>query len=220
MSEKPVSDEEMIATARSHGWDPPIRLRNLQGKIIPTYALEALKVAVLAERRVKELERLLTEAMDRNVDRHARIAELERELAGVAADRGDQVRRKRETRAILTARAEAAEAKLAEANAVIDGYGRKEPPIVTGALDAQAEAERRMYAMRDERDAAEAKLASVMERVGEAYEALHETSHYAHFDRQGTAGANCPACLAAIRVRDGLRSALAVPWIGGEEPKP
>jgi hypothetical protein len=42
------------------------------------------------------------------------------------------------------------EARLREAEGVIDGYAQDEPPIVRGALDAQAEAESKYFAVKAE----------------------------------------------------------------------
>lgn len=40
------------------------------------------------------------------------------------------------------------EHRVVESDAVIDGYGQNEPPLVKGALDAQAEAEREVFRLR------------------------------------------------------------------------
>jgi hypothetical protein len=51
---------------------------------------------------------------------------------------------------------------LREAEAVIEGYGQKEPPIVKGALDAQAEAEQKLFALRASfQDAVNMKIAFI-----------------------------------------------------------
>lgn len=48
----------------------------------------------------------------------------------------------------IRARLAAVERERDAANKLLDGYAKAEPPIVTGALDAQADAERRLFAER------------------------------------------------------------------------
>lgn len=60
-----------------------------------------------------------------------------------------------------------------------------------------------------------AALEAEVERLREALEASLTAgdSHYAHWDKMGTAGTNCPACISRREANDLARAALA----GGEK---
>lgn len=53
-------------------------------------------------------------------------------------------------------------------------------------------------------------LAAVVEKMRKALDAsVHAAdSHYNHWDKQGTAGANCPACISRREANDKARAAL------------
>lgn len=57
--------------------------------------------------------------------------------------------------------------QLAKAEEVIEGYGRDEPPIVKGALDAQAEAEEEVFALRAQLRKREAEVERLKRIVGD-----------------------------------------------------
>ena len=53
------------------------------------------------------------------------------------------------------------------------------------------------------------KMAAVEDLIAALEASLQaQDSHYAHFDREGTAGANCPACISRREANDLARAAL------------
>ncbi len=74
---------------------------------------------------------------------------------------------------------------------------------------ARVDAEERAMFAESRATRAEARVAELGATIRLALEAFSSASHYAHFDRQGTAGANCPACHAMTEGRTTLNEALA-----------
>lgn len=68
--------------------------------------------------------------------------------------------------------------------------------------------ERQVEIVKAEDSKDRAALRAKLDRLVEAFESREPTSHYMHHDAMGTAGANCPACLAEGRNRDAIRAAI------------
>lgn len=146
----------------------------------------------------------------------ARVGGLEAQGAWEAVYKEEhQLRREAE------ARAESAEARVKEleaqyaaiAHAVGVEHAPDTGPTHPGpfaAVLASVEENARNAGRYWELESEVARLREARVWVNKAIEEKAGTSHYAHHDPMGTAGANCPACHASVRLSEALRAARKI----------